>query len=211
MQDSILKALEWRYAVKVFDSSKKITAEELNTILESGRLAPSSIGIEPWKFIVVENPELRAKIRVASYDQPKITDASHVIIIARRTDARANIAPELLDRTAKAHGKDLAELAGLNEMVSGAVSRMNDDALDTWVKTQSYIPLGMMIETAALLGVDSCPMEGFNGPEIDNILALKAKNLMTTTVLTLGHRGVDPAADRPKVRRDFNDAVEFIT
>lgn len=210
MQEEILKALQWRYAVKVFDPTKKISKEELETILESGRLAPSSIGIEPWKFIVVENTELRAKIRAASYDQSKVTDAAYLIIIARRTDARENIANELVERTAQTHKVEHSELTGLRQMVEGSVARQTEEALDSWVKSQIYIPFGMMIETAALLGVDACPMEGFNPQEVDKILGLTEKHLAATSILTLGHRGDDPYAKKPKVRRKFEDVVEFI-
>lgn len=96
--EDILKALGWRYAVKIFDPAKKVADEDFKTILESGRLAPSSLGIEPWKFIVVENVGLREKLRAASYGQPKVTDASHLIVIARRTDARESMVSELMER-----------------------------------------------------------------------------------------------------------------
>lgn len=210
MQESILKALNWRYGVKVFDPSKKITPEQLHTILESGRLAPSAIGLEPWKFLVVENPELRAKMREASFGQPKVTDAPYLVVIARRTDVRENIPNELIDRAAKIHNVDHSELDGLRQMAEGGVQRQTDESLDSWAKAQTYIPLGMMLETAALMGVDAGPMEGFNAPEIDRILGLKEKNLATTTMVAFGYRGDDPAAQRKKVRREFDEVVEFI-
>jgi len=205
-----LKALNWRYGVKVFDPTKKISEQDLNTILESGRLAPSSIGVEPWKFIVVENKELREKIRKASYDQSKVTDAAYLVIMARRTDIRENIANELIERTAETQKVKHEELGGLRQMAEGGIARQDDLSLDAWAKAQTYIPLGIMIHSAALLGIDAGPMEGFNGAEVDEILGLKAKNLKSTTILTLGHRGEDPAAQRPKVRRKFEDVVEFI-
>ncbi len=210
MRENILKALKWRYAVKVFDPTKKITQEQLHTILEAGRLAPSSLGTEPWKFIVVENPELRAKMREASYGQPKVTDAAYIIVVARRIDARQNIAQELIERTAKTHNVQHSDLDGLRQMVDGGMARQTEEQVDAWVKGQTYIPLGIMIETAALLGIDAGPMEGFNPVEVDKILGLKEKNLASTSMLALGHRGDDPAANRPKVRRHFDEVVEFI-
>lgn len=101
MMQEILSALKWRYATKVYDSSKRVSDEDIRTILESGRLSPSAFGVEPWKFIVVENPEIRAQLRAVGFDQPKITDASHLVVIARRTDARERITQELIDRTAE--------------------------------------------------------------------------------------------------------------
>ncbi len=209
MQD-ILKALGWRYAVKVFDPAKKVANEDLKTILESGRLAPSSLGIEPWKFIVVENVELREKLRAVSYGQSKVTDASHLIIIARRTDVRESIVSELMDRTMAIQHVDMAALEGYKAMVDGAITGKDDAALDAWIRSQTYIPLGMMIETAALLNVDACPMEGFDPSQVDAILGLSEKHLTATSMLAVGYRGADDAAGRPKVRREFEDAVMFV-
>lgn len=210
MQDDILQALSWRYAVKTFDPESKISDSELKTILESGRLAPSSFGIEPWKFIVPLNKDLRLKMRAASYDQSKVSDASHIIVIARRTDVRENIARELSERTAKARGQDVSETKGLRDAVAGAIGSKSDAELDAWVRAQVYIPLGMMLETAALLGVDAGPMEGFSTEKIDEILSLKEKYLTATTILALGRRGKDSAALLPKTRRDASEVVEFI-
>jgi nitroreductase/dihydropteridine reductase len=210
MREDIIKALKWRYAVKIFDPTKKISKEELETILESGRLAPSSIGMEPWKFFVVENPELRTKIRAASFDQPKVTDAPTLILIARRTDVRENVARELIERTAATHNVDHSELDGLKQLAEGGVGRHTDESLDAWVKSQAYIPLGIMVETAALLGVDACPMEGFIPEKIDEILGLKQKKLTATVLIAFGHRGADPLAEKSKVRRNFDDVVEFV-
>lgn len=205
-----MKALSWRYATKAFDPAKKITDQELTAILESGRMAPSSFGVEAWKFIVVSNPEIRAKMRAASYDQPKVTDASHLVVLARRTDVRENITRELVERSASAQGKDVSEFKGLEDMVAGTIASKSDAELDAWASAQTYIPLGMMVETAALLGIDAGPMEGFSPNEIDAILGLKEKNLRTTTLLALGHRGDDPYAQMPKVRRGFDEVVEFV-
>jgi len=210
MHDTLNKALSWRYAVKTFDPAQKITDAELHTILESGRMAPSSLGIEPWKFIVVSDPDIQAKMRTASYDQSKVSDASHVVVLARRTDVRENIVCELLERTAKAQGKDTSELKEQGDMVTGTIASKSDAELDAWVRAQTYIPLGMMVETAALLGVDTGPMEGFSPDEIDTILGLKEKNLRATTMLALGRRGADAFAAIPKIRRDFNEVVEFV-
>jgi nitroreductase len=200
--EEITKALEWRYAVKTFDTDKKVSDSDLHTILESARLAPGTIGLEPWKFIHVKNPEVRAKLRAVGYDQTKITDASDLIVIAYRTD-RENLAGELIERTAKAQGKTAEELAGLAQMAEGGAARAD-------LKAQTYIALGMMIETAALLGVDGGPMEGFDNAQVDEILGLKAKNLASTSMLALGYRGDDAYASLPKTRRAFDDVVEVI-
>jgi len=211
VREQILKALNWRYATKIFDVNKKVDEEDIHTILESARLSPSSVGIEAWKFIVVKNPEMRAKLKTVGYMQPKITDASHLIVIARRTDVVENITREALERTAKIQNVLIDDLGGLKNLIDGSIQGNNKNGtLEAWVKAQAYIPLGIMIETASLLGIDNGPMEGFDANAVDELLGLKEKNLKSTTMLALGYRGEDPVADRPKVRREFDEVINFI-
>lgn len=206
---NILEALTWRRAIGTFDGSEHISDEDLKTILTAGNLAPSSFGTEPWKFLVVRNPELRKKLRAVGYDQPKITDASHLIVIARRTDVDA-IVPSLIERTAKAHGKAEAELEGLRQMVGGAI-QARGAGVDQWLASQTYIALGMMMETASLLNIDNAAMEGFDPKGVNEVLGLDEKNLFAVTMLALGKRAHDdPVSSRAKVRREFNDAVEIV-
>lgn len=211
MNESILNALTWRYAVKTFDSTKSVSDENIATILEAARLAPSSVGLEPWKFIVVTNPELRTKLRAAGYDQTKITDASYLVVIAHRTDADA-LPQELIDRAMTTTGATAEDLAGLKAMAEGSVQghKGSDDIMQGWLAAQTYIPLGMMMQTAALLAVDACPMEGFDVGQVNEILGLKEKNLSVSTMIAFGYRGADEYANSPKVRRAYNDVIEVI-
>ncbi len=208
MNSEIVKAMAWRYATGVFDQTKKVSDTDLHTILEAARLSPSSFGIEAWKFIVVTNPEVRAKLREAGYNQPKISEASHLIVIARRTDSES-VASELAARKAKAVGKTVEELKGLHDAVAGAFANKGA-AADAWVAHQAYISLGIMMETASLLGIDNAPMEGFDPAKFDEILGLGSKNLKSTVILAIGYRGTDPLATVPKTRRTFEEVVEMI-
>ena len=209
-REQILQALNWRYATKIFDPSKKVDEEDIRTVLEAGRLSPSAIGIEAWKFFLIKNKEVRARIFEVS-KQPKVLDASHLIVIAYRTDVAENIARESLERTAKAQHVEITALEGLKKMLEGGIKIKKDDGtLEMWTKAQSYIPLGIMIQTASLLGIDNGPMEGFDPNAVDEILGLKEKNLKSITMLALGYRGEDPTALRSKVRREFNEVVEVI-
>lgn len=210
IQNQIIEALKNRYATKVFDTNKKVSESDLQTILESARLAPSSFGIEAWKFLVVNNPEIRAQLRAAGYDQSKFTDASHLIVLARRTDSE-NISNELIERTAATQGVTAENLAGLKQMVDGSIAfKTGTNTFDSWTAAQTYIALGIMVETAALMGIDSCPMEGFDAQKIDEILGLTDKKLATVTILALGYRGDDAYATLPKTRRNFDEVVEVI-
>jgi len=208
IKEEILKALNWRYAVKIFDKNKKISEEDLYTILESGILSPSSLGLEPWKFIVVKDPATRAKLFEVS-KQSKVTDASHLIVLTYKTNLE-EIIKERLERTAKIQNQKIEELGTYKEFLEGATKNKTALELDAWLKAQSYIALGMMIYTASLLNIDNCPMEGFQNDKVDEILNLKSQNLKSVTMLALGHRGIDPQAEKPKIRKDFQNAVEFI-
>lgn len=208
MQEKIKHALQWRYAVQEFDTTKKLEPELLRAILDAGRLAPSSDGFEPWTFIVVGNPEVRQKLREAGNNQPKITEASHLVVVTYKTDTDATIADNVR-RAAEAQGVSPEDLQGMRDYLAGGVTRrQNAGVLDAWLKSQTYIPLGMMIETAALLGVDGGPMEGFNPQKVEEILDLPSKHLKVATMLALGYRKVDPA--RPKVRQSFDEVVQFV-
>lgn len=209
MNQEIITALEKRYAVKTFDGSKKVSDADLKTILESGRLSPSSFGFEPWKFIVVANTELRQKMSIAGYNQTKFTDASHLIVVAYRTDAE-NLASELVDRTATIRGKTKEELANFKLSAEKSISSKQGQIQQAWLKAQAYIPLGVMIETASLLGVDNCPMEGFDVEQMNTVLGLKEKNLCVATILAIGYRGEDDTAVLLKVRRAYDEVVEII-
>ena len=211
INEEIIKALNWRYAVKVFNPEKNVSEDDLHTILESARLSPSANGSEMWKFIVVQNKEIRQKLREAGDNQPKITEASHLIVLAYRTDIEASLAKERVDRTAKIQNQDPKDLEGLKTSLEKTVARKaKDGTLEAWVAHQAYIPLGIMLETAALLHIDAGPMEGFTPEKVDEVLGLKEKNLRSITMLALGYRGEDPASARPKVRRAFNEVIEFV-
>ena len=209
MQKKVIDALKSRYSVNVFDTEKKVSADDLETILESGRLAPSSFGFEPWKFIVVENPETRLKLQEVGYSQPKISQASHLIVLARRTDARESLTNERIDRTAKTYGVAPETLDAFRGMMDGSIASKSNEALDANVSAQVYIALGVMMTTAALIGVDSAPMEGFDPTAVNEILGLNEKHLSATVLLAIGYRGEDSSASHPKVRRAFEDVVEF--
>jgi len=211
MNESLLNALNWRYAAKTFDTTKTVSEADIATILESARLAPSVLGIEPWKFILVKNPEMREKLKAAAYGQTKVTDGSYLVVVTHRTDADA-LAGELMDRTMNTTGATAEQLADYKAMVEGTVAAHSSspDVMNGWLSAQTYIPLGMMIETAALLGVDAGPMEGFDPAAVNEILGLTEKNLAVTTMIAFGYRGEDVYATTPKVRRAYDEVIEVV-
>jgi nitroreductase len=207
----ITDSLVWRRAIKVFDTAREVSADNLHAVLEAGRLAPSAYGLEPWQFIVVENKDLREKIKTASYGQAQVTDGSHLIVIARQTNGE-HIVADLLARTASAQGKTVEDLAGFKGMLDGAFAHTPEGPVrDGWLARQTYIPLGMMMSTASLMGIDNAAMEGFDAAQVNDILGLTQQNLSAQVFLVLGYRSEsDTYSKSPKVRREYSDVVRVI-
>lgn len=184
----ILKALGWRYATKKFDSTKKIPPKDFDELLEVLRLAPSSYGLQPWKFVVVKNKELRTKLREAAWNQPQITDASNFIILCARTDVNENFVKKFVKSVAETRKVSVESLNGYQDGMVGAMSKMAEEKRLEWSKKQVYLALGMLLEAAALKKIDACPMEGFDPQKFDEILGLKKENATATVICALGYR-----------------------
>lgn len=208
----LLHALSWRYAVKQFDAEKKIPAETADTLLKSLVLTPSSYGLQPWKFLVIENPAIREKLKAVSWNQPQITDASHLVVLCRRTDVDESFIQHYISEIASQRGVSEDELAGyLGMMVQNVVQGKNNTNRAEWAKDQVYIALGNLLTSAAILEVDTCPIEGFSAPDYDAILGLSEKNLASCVVCALGYRSAnDEYAQHKKVRFNASEVVEVI-
>lgn len=208
MSQSITDALAWRAAVKVYDPTKKISTEELETILEAGRLAPSFYGLQPWKFVVVSDDETKQKLAAAAWNQPQVTSCSHLLVLARRTDIDEGLAEELIQTTASTTGVTQQSLSGFKDALMAFISGMDEKARIQMATGQVYIALGTMVAAAASIGVDNSPMGGFDHAQFDEILGLKEKNAASVVIMALGHRSEkDEYSKRPKVRFATDDVV----
>lgn len=211
---SILEQFRWRYATKKFDTSKKIAPDLWRSIEEAAVLAPSSYGLQPWKFLVIDNPATRAKLREASWNQPQITDASHLVVFCRRANLDTAYVDRYIAHIAKTRGVPLEALAGFRDMMLGSIgtpANLPGGAMDTYTRSQTYIALGFALAAASMLGVDACPMEGFNPAAYDEVLGLAPLGLKATVVGTFGYRAADDAVDptrAAKVRFSHSDVVE---
>jgi nitroreductase len=198
----LLEQLNWRYATKQFDPLRKISAEDWATLEEALLLTPSSGGLQPWKFIVVTDSAVRAKLTLASYGQEKVSTASHLVVFAAKNNFSEADVDAHLNNVAKTQGVPIEALAPLRGMlVGGIVKSMDETARNRWASNQTYIALGNLLTSAALLGIDACPMEGFDRAQYDEILGLKTKGLASAVIATLGYRSAtDKYASAPKVR-----------
>jgi len=198
----LLGQLNWRYATKQFDPNRKISDQDWATLEDALQLTPSSGGLQPWKFIVVTDPAMREKLLPASYGQAQITDASHLVVFAAKKNFSEADVDAFIRHTAATRGVPVKSLAAYRDMlVGGIVKSMDEPARDAWARNQAYIALGNLLTSAALLGIDACPMEGFDRAQYDETLGLNAQGFASAVIATLGYRAAsDQYATAPKVR-----------
>jgi nitroreductase len=208
----LTEAMQWRYAVKKFDAAKKIPAATWATLEESLVLAPSSFGVQPWKFIVVDNTELRAKLVAASWGQTQVTDASHLVVFALKQDVGEEHLDRYMARTAEVRGTTVEAMAPFKKVIMGAYAGARAKGfLDTWNSRQVYIALGQFMASAALLGIDTCPMEGLEPAKYDEILGLAGSGYTTLCACPVGYRSADDKyATTPKVRFPLSEVITHI-
>jgi len=200
--NQLLDQLNWRYATKQFDADKKISAADWATLETALQLTPSSAGLQPWHFFVVTNPEMREKLKPAAYGQGQIGNASHLVVFAAKTNFSEADADAHLANVAKTQGVSTEALTPLRGMIIGGIIKgMDETARNAWSRNQIYIALGNLLTSAAVLGIDACPMEGFDRAQFDEILGLKSKGLASAVIATLGYRSAtDKYAAAAKVR-----------
>jgi len=206
--DALLDALRWRYATKQFDPERTIDAKTWSAIEQSLVLTPSSFGLQPWKFLVVENAELRAKLLDESWKQPQVTDASHFVVLTARTDLTRDDIDRWIDCQSQVQAKSPEQLAPLRGMISGFAERMSHEERQEWNIRQCYIALGQLMAAAAVLGVDACPMEGISATAYDRLLGLEGSGYATVVACALGYRSEgDKYATTPKARFELEEVI----
>lgn len=203
---SLITNLNNRYATKLFDPTKKVAEADMEKLLESIRLSASSMGLQPYKVLVVEDPKIRAELRTAAYGQSQITDASAILVFAVNFEANEKTADDFIANIALTRNVTTESLSGYSDMIKGTLSRFNPEQVETWVSKQAYIALGYGLVSSAVMGIDTCPMEGFSPEEFDRILDLNKLGLKSKIVLAVGYRSEDDKYQHlPKVRQKKED------
>lgn len=203
--------LNWRYATKVFDATKKISDTDWQTLEKTLVLCPSSFGLQPWKFLIVTDTETKSRLRPATWNQSQVVDASHVVVFATRKDLNIEDIDRFISRTAEVRGTAIEALAGFRKMLVGTM--MNNPAINVndWAGRQAYIAIGFFMAAAAMLGIDVCPIEGFEPLKYDDILGLTPLGYTSCVVAAAGYRSTnDKYANLPKVRYRIEDVVTRI-
>jgi nitroreductase len=208
MEKSFEEALVFRHACKVFDENKKISDEDIHFILEAARKAPSSFGMEPWKFLVITNEELKAKLRPVCWNQVQITSCSHLVVllaaiesvkpesgVVEKRFARREMPKEQLEFYLELYSKHLANTLSSNQNIYA------------WTSKQTYLAVSNMMNAAAVLGIDSCPIEGLEKEKVEEILDLDINKYQLSMMLPLGYRINEQST---QLRLPFEEVVEFI-
>lgn len=210
--ENVFEQLQWRYAVKKFDSTKKIPDSVWRILEQSLVLSPSSFGLQPWKFLIIRNPEIRQQLLPHSWGQKQVVEASHLIVLAVKKDVDEADVDLYVERMAQVQQVPLENLEKFGEMVKGFLNNPPFPfEVNNWSARQVYIALGFLMSCAAMLEIDTCPMEGFVPSEYDRILGLPAKGYHAVVVCPVGYRAEDDrAADRPKVRFPTEKVVAYI-
>lgn len=210
MEKTFMEAMDFRHACKIFDETKKISDEDMRFILEVGRKSPSSFGQEGWKFLVIKNEELRAKLKPFCWDQPQITTCSHLVIILAAIEA---VKPEsgipalrFARREMPQEKKDFYNKLYKDHLTVTKVLD-SDENVYSWTARQTYIAAGNMMTAAAIKGIDSCPIEGFDKAKVEEVLGLDTKKFQLSMVLPFGYR-INPQSTQ--MRLPFEEVIEFI-
>ncbi len=198
---NIQDALNFRYAVKTFIKGKKVEADKLEAIIEAGRMAPAAYGLQPYKTIHVKDESLREGLKNAAYGQSKVTDAGDFFVVAVRTDIDENFIDEYIKNIFDTRSVSMENLKGFADTMKGDILNRGEVGQSSWAGRQAYISLGFILSVGAMLGVDICPMEGFDASKFDEILNLKNENLQSIGAFAVGFRDEsDEYAHYKKVR-----------
>ncbi|WP_343328969.1 NAD(P)H-dependent oxidoreductase [Polaribacter staleyi] len=203
-----LENLKWRYATKKFDSSKKISSEDLEKLKEAIQLSVSSYGLQLYKVIIVENTFLREKLKAVSWGQNQVTEASHLVVFCNFTNVKTKHVDDFLYMTAKSQGIEVKNLIEYGNFIKGKIKEMSTSELFNWTSRQTYLALGNLLSACAELKIDSCPMEGFESERYNDILGLTEQGLNAAVIATIGYRSYkDLSQNRPKVRKPLNELL----
>lgn len=183
-----IESQNWRYATKKFDANKKISETDLEILKEAIRLSSSSYGLQPYKVLIVENPELRAKIQPAAWGQSQIVDASHLFIFANMVNVGEKEIDTYVKNIAETRRIPVDNIAGYGDFMKSKIASLPEDVKNTWAAKQTYLALGNLLNVAAELKIDATPMEGFEPDKVNEILGLSELGLNATLIATVGYR-----------------------
>ncbi len=208
---SYLEDLNWRYATKKFNPERRVPDATLDQLLEAVRLSPSSYGLQPYEVLVITDAELREKLRPACWDQSQITEASHLLVFANKSDFGPELIDSYIDTVSETRKVPRENLKNYADFMKSKILDLPQEARAEWTARQVYIALGNLLSAAAAARVDACPMEGFDAEQVNTILNLGEKGLNAAVIATLGYRSdADNTRHQEKVRRPKDELFTHI-
>lgn len=206
--NQLIGQLNWRYATKQFDPHRKIGAEQWAALEDALILTPSSFGLQPWKFIVVTDPAIRERLVPASHGQRQVADASHYVVFAIKKNLSEQDVDDYVGRISEVRGVPRESLGHFrNIMVGSLVKGLDEPKRNDWAAKQVYIALGNFLTSAALMGIDACPMEGIEPAKYDEILGLNNNGVSTVVAAAAGYRAATDKYSLAKKVRFSRDKV----
>ena len=211
--ETLLECLNWRYATKKFDPNQIISDDTWQTLCEALVLTPSSYGLQPWKFWVITNQKLKEELKPLSWNQAQVTDCSHYVVFSIKKNLTVDGVDRFVERTAEVRGITTESMTAYrNLMVGDVIDGSRSLIVNEWATRQAYIALGNFMTSAALLGVDTCPMEGIEPANYDRLLGLSSKGYATVVACAAGYRAEDDKyAELAKVRFPMSEVIETLS
>ncbi|WP_462317454.1 NAD(P)H-dependent oxidoreductase [Marinilabilia sp.] len=204
----LLDKFEWRYATKRFDTNRKLGPEQVNYLLKAANLAPSSYGIQPFAVAMIEDEDMKARLSPAAYNQPQVTEASHLFVFAVRTDVSEKDVDEFVERIVKTRKVSREDVAEYEAVMKGSINKRSPESRFNWASRQAYISLGFLLAAGATQDIDVCPMEGFNKQKFDEILGLTERGFSSIAMAAAGYRSAeDTTAQDKKVRKSLEEFI----
>ncbi len=209
--NTVLEHRTWRYATKKFDTTKKVSDKDLETLLEATRLSASSYGLQPYHIFVISDQETKEKLKPASWEQSQITDASHIIVFANAANFGEELVDDFVENVSNTRNIPLDGLKGYSDFMKSKLLGLSPETKANWTARQAYIAFGNLMQAAAELKIDTCPIEGFESDKYNEILGLTDKNLNAVVVLAVGYRSEeDETQYLPKVRKSKEELFTLI-
>lgn len=209
--NSYIENLNWRYATKKFDASKKVSKKDLENLLEATALSASSYGLQPYEILVVEDAALRNKLQPAAWGQSQITEASHLIVLANQSTFGEKLVDDYLNNVSETRGIPSNDLQGYSDFMKSKLMPLSESAKATWTARQTYIALGNLLSAAADLKIDTCPMEGFDSAQFNEMLGLSKRGLNAAVLVAVGYRSIeDKTQHYKKVRKAKENLITHL-
>lgn len=207
----LIENLKWRYATKKFDTSKKVSSDDLQKLKEAVQLSVSSYGLQLYKVLIIENSEIREQLKPVSWNQNQITDASHLFVFCNYTDATPEAIDAFIKQTAETRNLDLERLNGYGDFIKEKLNEKTPEEKTGWLKSQTYLALGNLLNACAELKIDACPMEGFEPEAYNKILGLEQQRLNAAVIAPIGYRhDEDHTIGQQKVRKPIDVLFETV-